>query len=220
MDSGAEDRTRLKFAVIPSNGRECLMDCIEAIEPQVDWVVIVDTGEGGHDWSKRPKVWRFFCDTRNNISHWWNHGLDACANIAAGESSCWDVAVLNDDATVPAGWFYAVSENMRNLGATAGCSGAYNYLLTRAEMVPLDYRMQGFAFMLAGESGLRANEKIHWYFSDDYVDWEARKRNGMAMVSGFPVQHLYPNGQMTPELQAQVAKDAGTFMNLYGRMPW
>jgi hypothetical protein len=74
--------------------------------------------------------------------------------------------------------------------------------------------------MVAGELGLRANEDLYWYFSDDWMDWESRKLGGMVMVPGFPVQHLYPNQQVTPEMQVQIAKDAQTFVEIYGTRPW
>jgi len=66
---------------------------------------------------------------------------------------------------------------------------------------------------------MRANELFAWYYSDDYIDWESRLAGGMAMVRGFPVTHLYPNAQVSPEIQVQIAEDAANFYASYGRMP-
>jgi len=91
---------------------------------------------------------------------------------------------------------------------------------THVGPVPLQTRLQGFAFILPGEQGLRANEDLRWYFSDDWIDWEARRRGGMVMIPHMNVTHLYPNQQMTPELQVFCAEDAAKFHALYGQMPW
>jgi hypothetical protein len=86
--------------------------------------------------------------------------------------------------------------------------------------VPLHTRLFGPAYIVAGELGLRGNEDIKWWYTDDWMDWESRKLGGTVMVTGFPVQHLHPNGNMTPELQVQAAKDGEKFREIYGMAPW
>lgn len=220
-----------RAAIIPSNGRDCLLDAVEAIRGQVDKVLVVWTSQQGHNqvfpqWAERPpdKVMVLY-DLQSlkevNISRWWNLGLNWTQRQV--DAPKWDVAVINDDAIVPEGWFDAVSATMRQLGVAAGCSGStagMSVLHTVAGPVNLATRMQGFAFMLAGERGLRANEQLKWFFTDDYIDWESRKLGGMVMVNGFHVKHLHENGQVTPEIQAQIAVDAQTFVDLYGMRPW
>lgn len=223
----------MRFAVIPSNGRSCLLDCIDAVQEQVDRIIIIDTSATPPGYA-RPRTMTVFLDKVHvqedsgpvNISRWWNKGLAIAEYMAEAEewanspSSTWEVAILNDDAIVPDSWFEAVSHNMRYAGSAAGCSGRYNLTQKEPVAVPLDMRMQGYAFMVAGEHSLRANEDLHWYFTDDYIDWESRKLGGMTMTGGYPVEHLFPNGQMTPELHTQTALDAQTFMDIYGRRPW
>ena len=219
---------RLKFVVVPSNGRACLKDCLAAITPQVDYTIIIYTApyvEGelrpalGHGAALR--------DLRSpNISRWWNQGLNLAETVHVLQpdtADAYDIAVLNDDVIVPEGWFNAVSEKMRDMRAAAACSGGpHNMPIfhTKPGPVALDTRMQGFAFVLAGEKGIRANEEFRWYFSDDWLDWECRRNGGMVMVPGYHVQHLYPNGQMTAELQVFCAEDAGKFLATWGMMPW
>lgn len=215
----------MKFAVIPTNGRACLKDCLAAIEPQVDYTILVYTTPY-MDGEIRPMRGMQIRDTMSppNISRWWNAGLNLAEQLIEfdGTDSAWDVAVLNDDVIVPPGWFDAVQAGMRTWDAGAACSGAGQVPVRYFEPgpVPLHTRLVGFAFMLPGEKGLRANEDLHWYFSDDYIDWKAREQGGMVMVSGYNVQHLYPNGQMTPELQVLCAEGAAKFQTLWGKMPW
>jgi len=221
-----------RFVIIPSNNRPCVKDCVAAIASQVDCVITVWTGgAAGSDsftTGVQPQLVSLNDPGDINISRWWNMGLNyvetwnEVANAFGSSANKWDVAILNDDAIVPEGWFNAVSTKMREMRAAAACSGGVTMpvLHTHPGPVPLETRLQGFAFVVAGELGLRANEDLHWYFSDDWMDWESRKLGGMVMVPGFPVQHLYPNQQVTPEIHAQIAQDAQTFVDIYGMRPW
>jgi len=220
---------RPRFAVIPTNGRACLKDCLMAIAPQVDSTILVYTVPW-QDGEVRPHP-HFGVALRDigspNISRWWNEGLDICTQVmdmTEGDTpGRYDVAILNDDVIVPPGWFDAVSDGMRMYECAAACSGAPSsspVLLQRPGPVPLHTRLQGFAFILAGEKGIRANEELRWYFSDDYIDWRARELGGMVMVPGHSVNHLYPNEQMTGELHQFSAEDAAKFKEIWGVMPW
>lgn len=219
-----------RYAIIPSNGRECLKRSFDAILPQVDWVILIKTvaGIGGWEQYVTPKSSVLtILDGDINISRWWNWGLDRVV-ISLDEDherrpTKWDVAIINDDVIVPEGWFDAVSERMRTMQVAAACSGGTGgmpVLNTQAMAVPLHTRMQGFAFIVAGELGVRADERLKWYFTDDHVDWKSRELGGVVMIPGMHVEHLYPNGQLTPELLAQTAADAQTFVDIWGRRPW
>jgi hypothetical protein len=218
---------RPRFVVIPTNGRACLKDCLMAIAPQVDSTIVVYTvpwkdGEV----RPHPNSGVALRDTGPpNISRWWNLGLEVCAQVMSlneGDTpGRYDVAILNDDVIVPPGWFEAVSDGMREHAGAAGCSGGSGIVVHRAPgPVPLHTRLQGFAFILAGEKNIRANEEMRWYFSDDYVDWKAREAGGMVMIPGYSVNHLHPNEQMTGELHQFSAEDAAKFKEIWGIMPW
>lgn len=80
--------------------------------------------------------------------------------------------------------------------------------------------MQGFAFILAGERGLRADEQFVWYCGDDDLGRRAAMEGGMVMVPGFHVNHLYPNGQITHELAGAIAGDMQRYVDKWGGRPW
>lgn len=221
---------RARYAIIPTNGRACLKDCLMAIAPQVDVTIVVYTVDQV-DGEIQPVQGYLLRDTAEpvNISRWWNRGLETVRGHQLGRSALThpsdlhDIAILNDDAIVPEGWFDAVSAGMREHGAAAACSGSTvgtQFLIEPGPIPGVSNPLTGFAFMLAGEKGLRANEDIHWYFSDNYIDWESRKLGGTLMMSGWPVQHLHPNAQMGHDLIARVAVDAQNFVDLYGMRPW
>jgi hypothetical protein len=226
---------RLRYGIIPTNGRACLKDAVMALQPQVDRLILAYTvpyvdGEIFTGMTTR-------CLGETNISWWWNVGLDLAQEdrvnwkesaefngLVPPNMDEWDVAIINDDAIVPEGWFEAVSNAMRTADGAAACSGGSNgsneVLMDPSPIPGWPNPLTGYAFMLAGEKGLRANEDLHWYFSDNYIDWESRKLGGTVVIPGFPVQHLYANGQMGPDLQVRVAVDAQNFVDLYGMRPW
>lgn len=227
-----------RYAIIPSKPQtperlELLDQSVQAIAPQVDQVLVIDnTPDRIIGLRAVPELLdnvAVIADPISpvNLSYLWNVGLRFArrlareANADTGRES-WDVAIINDDAIVPDGWFTAVSDAMREQGAAAGCSGGgpHSRMLTQPGAVPLETRMTGWAFILAGEKGATANEQLLWWFGDDHLDWLSRQLGGMLMIPGYPVQHLTANNQMTPELHAQTGKDAATFKAYWGSLPW
>jgi GT2 family glycosyltransferase len=217
------------LALIPTRNRPGdLADCVKAIGSQVDKVIVVDNRS---DPPVRPEdhgdnVWVLYCpDDPPNISRLWNAGLQVAASYTNGEPH--SVAVLNDDCVVPAGWFEAVDCAMRGFGAVAGSSdphGQLGELLIHHQPGPVDlrWRLCGYAFVLAGEVGLRADESLAWFYGDDDLDWRARQAGGVVIVPGFPVEHRWPNAQTNarPELVAQTGRDRARFAAKWGRTPW
>lgn len=230
LDQGVRDPASrtvrpLRFGVIPTNGRECVIQAIGALRPQVDHIMVIQAG--------RSIIFRDYPlgvvvvtdNEKPNISRWWNTGIDWAKNVATALGhERWDVAIINDDVIVPSGWMCFVADDLREYGAVAGCSGGLDYgslIVHRvAGPVPLHERMQGFAFVICGESGLRADEELTWYFGDDDLGWRAAEAGGMALKPGCHVTHLYPNGQVTPDLHVQNAESAEAFKAKWGYMPW
>ena len=184
---------RFRFAVILTHDRpQDFLDCKAAIEPQVDHLTVVAHQcdyVTEHRGSLIPyNVWP------PNISVAWNLGLRYVAQMAAGRP--YDVAVLNDDAIVPANWFTSIIEKMRETGAAAGAA-------TR----PDDPRMAGFAFILASEAGLYADEQFEWWYGDDDLARRAEQAGGIVQVAGIQVEHRHPNSTTVGVLADKAAED-------------
>ena len=218
-----------RYAVIPTNMRDCLQQCVEAIDSQVDKVILIDTRDGYAGGVFNDRYFYLPHRGEKNISRWWNHGLDYAEkhhthalNNDLVTSAKFDVAVLNDDAIVPEGWFDAVSGAMRQMGVAAGCSGGHSMpvLHTQNQAPPLATRMQGFAFILAGELGLRADEQFIWYCGDDDLGRRAAIAGGMVMVPGMHVNHLYPNQQVNDLLASAIPGDMQRYVDKWGGRPW
>ncbi|NEB70325.1 hypothetical protein G3I39_25190 [Streptomyces fulvissimus] len=202
---------------------------------QVDAVYIIDNGSvppiDPDQWSRRAdgsaRVRSAVAEMDPpNISQLWNIGLWLAGYEARMRSAeTWDVAILNSDVIVPEGWMDALSSAMRSTTAVLAYpdqfGGQQQILHTKAEPVDLRQRITGYAYMLRGEAGLRLDESMAWWYSDDSLDWTARELGGSLLVPGIPVQHLDPNGSTNArvELQEQAGRDRETFITRWGRAP-
>jgi GT2 family glycosyltransferase len=220
-----------RAAVIPTRDRhDLLSDCINSVVDQVDRVIVIDNLSSPpidpEPWHGKVGVVAIPIDPPN-ISTLWNVGI-ALADAAAHqhEADRWDIAVLNSDVTVPPGWIDGLSTAMRSGPAVLAYpdqhGGRRQILHTRAEPVDLRTRITGYAYLLRGEAGLRLDESMAWWFSDDDIDYRAREQGGALLVPGLAVEHRCPNGSMyeRPELKTQAGLDRETFRKKWGRTPW
>lgn len=220
-----------RAAVIPTRNRhDMLADCINSIVDQVDRVIVIDNQSDPpidpEPWHGRVGVVSVPIDPPN-ISTLWNVGLAlADAQAHQHDAGQWDIAVLNSDVVVPAGWIERLSAAMRSTTAALAYpdqhGGTRQILHTKAQPIDLRQRITGYAYMLRGETGLRLDEDLAWWYGDDDLDWVARERGGALLVPGVAVEHRCPNGSMyeRPELQEQAGRDRETFARKWGRTPW
>lgn len=220
-----------RAAVIPTRDRhDLLTECVGAVVDQVDRVIVIDNLSDPpvdvEQWHGKVGVVRIPTDPPN-ISMFWNVGIAlADSNAHAADATVWDIAVLNSDVVVPPGWVDTLSAAMRSTTAVLAYpdqhGGRQQILHTKAGPIDLRQRITGYAYMLRGEHGLRLDESMQWWASDDDIDWVARERGGALLVPGIPVEHRCPNGSMyeRPELERQAARDMKTFAAKWGRTPW
>lgn len=219
-----------RAAVIPTRDRhDLLADCINSIVDQVDRVIVIDNLSSPsidpEPWHGKVGVVTVPIDPPN-ISTLWNVGL-ALADAQAHQHGAdhWDIAVLNSDVVVPPGWVDALSTAMRATTAVLAFpdqhGGRQQILHTKAEPIDLRQRITGYAYLLRGETGLRLNESMAWWYSDDDLDWRAREQGGALLVPGIPVEHRCPNVAMyeRPELLEQAGRDRQTFITKWGKAP-
>lgn len=214
-----------RYAVIPTHDRpEQFATCLRAIFDQVDYVVVVSHRA---DYAARYRGEAIavveYREELPNISAMWNLGLQEAEWGSYAEAH--DVAVLNDDAVVPPGWFDAVLGGMRLGDAIAGCVDPYErgelQRLVSTEPADITRRLSGFAFILEGSAGLRADEQFRWWWGDTDLDWRARHQGGVVLVPGVPVEH--PPGGSTPPvgvLADIAAEDRERFIVKWGDAPW
>lgn len=52
------------------------------------------------------------------------------------------------------------------------------------------------------------------------MEWRLSAQGGVVVIPTHQVQHLYPNGQVTDEMQVTIAEDMQRFVNKWGVRPW
>lgn len=217
----------MRFAIITHRDRrEDFADCVRAISPQVDHIVVVQhlpNPNEGTEVSVRHDGGVSLLGHRQeipNISRMWNQGLEQCAKVSP--RSVHEVAVLNDDAIVPPHWFRDVSAVMGAHGAVAGAMtpdvkrGTY----LDAANPPLP-RMPGFAFLLRENPAnpLRLDEQFQWWWGDTDLEWQARETGGVVLVPGH-VEHRHPNSTTVGVLAQIASDDRERFVAKWGGAPW
>jgi len=219
----------IRYAVIPTRGNRMdeLRRCAEAIASQVSGIVVIDNTDDGSVWDVGLNGFRW-PDTHiihdpeqpPNLSRLWNLGIDYCRQRADGVGQ-WEVAVLNDDVIVPPYWFAELGTQMRSASCAAAGYGPRLAVHRTPGTTDLMDRLPGFAFILAGETGIRADEDLRWWCGDNDLDMQARAISGTLIWPG-EVVHLYPDlsTYFNPVLQAQTGLDMDRFVKKWGFRPW
>lgn len=215
-----------RYVITPTRNRpKWLVPLVGSMARQADAVVVLDNGSipplseddlnmtGGpvyviHDAEQPPNIARFF-----------NLLFDRCEKLAleAGAQQ-WDVAVVNDDALIPAGWLDLVTTALREhptavIAHTGGSSAPpfdEPYLLD--EISNDRWRMCPHAFVIRGEVGLRTDEQFRWWFQDTDLDWQARMTGGVLGVPGPRVTNALANDTTVGQLQEQARLDEAAFL--------
>lgn len=222
-----------RYAVIPTTGRACLYECLEAIQPQVDRVFLIWAPQELGQEVKEPAadlvVEMFMPEEPRNISRWWNVGIDAARQLAREDEDArqWDVVVINDDAILGPEWVEYVSHHMRGMKVAAASTGPVPLpvLHTRPGTTALHQRMAGFAFMLAGELGVRADETLHWWCGDNDIDMQSRLKGGTIVLperrhGSTTIKHLFPDQSTVGEQAVRTQVDMERFVAKWGFRPW
>lgn len=199
------------WAVIPSEGRSMLHDCIASLRGQVNHIIVVANGK--YDGSDLEDVTVVLDDsTDRNISRWWNLGIKAVSRTER-----WNTLILNDDVIMGPGSVDKLSRSLRESTSVIAYPGHADLFLKERT---LD-RITGWCFMLRGEGGVLADEDFSWWYGDNDLDWRCRELGGARMVSAVDVIHRDPNGYTNrcPELAERTVADRQVFLRLWGRLP-
>jgi hypothetical protein len=217
-----------RYAIIPTHNRPArLLALVASLRGQCDHVLILDNASeppvdaakltsafGGQD----VQVWRDE-EQPPHLSRYWNVLFDRIAEHAEPEGiAAWDVAVLNDDSVVPAGWYDGCSNGLRGheTAVIAHTTPTRPALLTEPGNDPGN-RMTPHAFVIRGELGLRADEAMRWWYFDSDLDQQARRAGGVLSVRGPRVVNSLANTTTKGVLAEQAEKDRATFEAKWSR---
>ncbi len=167
-----------------------------------------------------------------NLSAIWNQGLETAEAIHRAQGGGpWVVAVLNDDISIPPDFFDKCEQALEKTGAATaypdqdGVLGAGpNYLNTAPPSPTVNHalKMTGFAHVTQGHLGIRFDERMKVWYSDNGWEMEARRRGGTVQVADLRVEHLDANGNFSRNAwwQEQAGRDRETFKEIYGFAAW
>jgi hypothetical protein len=201
---------------------------VSSLLPQTDQIVIIDNASDPPVDPVRygPHVLVVRDDEQPpNLYRLWNVGLIAVRmNAQDRRYECWDVALFNDDADVPGGWYDVVAAALRS-GSYAAASTASHVpvhapLVKTAPDGELARRMCPWAFVARGELELLADEDFRWWWGDTHYDWVCRQRGGVIIVPGPQVANTLANSTTVGVLAEQAGRDGETFKQKWGFRPW
>jgi hypothetical protein len=208
-----------RYAIIPTHNRPAKLKALVAsLGTQCDRIVVLDNASNppvddallaGH--GATVQVWHN-AEQPPHLSRYWNFMLDRCAELAkeAGHDE-YDVAILNDDAIVPAGWYDACARGLREGDAqVAHTEPTSPPLLTRIHNNPRN-RMCPHAIVVRGEAGQRADEAMRWWYFDTDWDLTARQNGGVLSVPGPRVANSLANTTTVGPLAEQAGRDQIVF---------
>lgn len=162
-----------------------------------------------------------------NLAYNMNVGFEFAQNWAQDEGHPqWNVVMLCDDIDLPEGWLATVSHWLRDGPAVAASTHTIHAqtqpLLKLEPDADIYNRMQGSAFMVRGEVGLRADESMQWWWQDQDLDWQARQKGGMIIAPGPVAINRKPNDftYSIPGLGEQAGRDREAFGRKWGFIPW
>lgn len=228
-----------RYAVISTRNRAReLGTCIRLLYDQADRIVVVDNHDMptvhfdlDREWEglEDQPHWSSYVDVifnpmqPPNLSTLWNEGLWAITAIHSGRTSEYDVAIINDDAVIPYGWYETMSNAMRANGCAAACQSPFGgpMKIWGPEATPsVHTRLTGWAFVLRGELGLRFDPQFQWWCGDDDMSVRSRNHGGLVHVPGFMVENTRANESTAGVLAEIAAADMQRFVDKHGRRPW
>lgn len=206
------NRPQLLTALVASLGKQCdeIIVLDNASEPKVNYGALdLAVGDDCDIWLIRDE------EQPPNLARFWNVMFDDVAERAKGKGLTeWDVAVLNDDSIVPAGWYDACSNGLRGheTAVIAHTWPTTPALLTELRLDPNPYnRMAPHAFVIRGEAGFRADERLRWWYQDSDIDYRARLGGGTLSVDGPRVVNARANTTTVGPLAKQAHADRAVF---------
>lgn len=149
-----------------------------------------------------------------NIQRWWNRGIDEAQRRGSTH-----VAVVNDDVVISRETLPRLMGALDRTGAAIASPSRHPFRngLHRKVFLQYEPRLWGSLWMLRLASGLRPDERYHWWYGDNDLDIRARRHFGGVALVDVMFDHLHPGIglSLSPQLQEFCSADASTFESQY-----
>jgi GT2 family glycosyltransferase len=231
----------MRYALIPTHNRVTeLRKLAVQLRKQLDVLVIIDNAsdppltvadlfpDPDADPSRLHTV-RVVRDEEQppHLYRMWNDGFRIIKTHAdAFGLKEWDVAVFNDDSSVPSGWFDIVASGLRSHPTAVAASTTTHirinspWFSTQPGEGGLTHRLCPWAFVVRGEVGMQADETMRWWWGDTDWDWRCRQNGGILLLPGPIAVNTHANAQTNGELAVQAGRDRLRFAEIWGGNPW
>lgn len=156
-----------------------------------------------------------------NLARWWNIGLDLVAERETEHA--YEVAVLTSDVLGRPDSLLLLAARLRRdgwsmIGPNLAAEGDASWTLDQHRTVLT--RVPAECFMLVGEQGLRADERMRWWYADDDLELQARQRGPVGIVGGTGLRLAEPSTVLTDEQRAWADEARALFVAKWNRQPW
>jgi hypothetical protein len=234
--SDAAAHQPMRYAVIPTHNRpEHLGRLVGQLAVSCDYIMVVDNASTP---AVDPLKLLSFAlphtpalhvirdeEQPPNLARLWNVALAEIARLEAAKgSTSWDVAILNDDVELPDGWYNHMAQALRTHDVLAVSGDAYGHvrepLLRRDKHNNLMTRMCPWAFVIRGECGVEADEKLRWWWQDTDIEWRLAIAGGVLVLPGFVAKNVGANSSTVGVLAEQAGRDRATFAAKWNFVPW
>lgn len=157
-----------------------------------------------------------------NLAAWWNVGLDYVADYYDGDQP-YEVAVLTSDVVGRPDSLRLLAARLRRdnwsmIGPNLAAEGDASWTLDQQRTVLT--RVPAECFMLAGELGLRADERLRWWYADDDLEMQARQRGPVGIIGGTGLRLAEPSTELSAEQQRWAVEGRELFARKWNRQPW
>lgn len=156
-----------------------------------------------------------------NIARWWNLGL---AHIAALEGDApHEVLVTSSDITGGTGSVDLLADTLRRENLVM-VGPDWHHSLAPGEVLRLTGprnvfdRVQAGCFMLAGEHGLRLDERYRWWYEHDDLEMQARQIGAVGLVGADLTPG--PDSGLNDETQKYADDGRRLFVDTWAVEPW
>ena len=214
--------------VLTHDRQEMAAELVNGLADKVETFVIDHASDPAPSLSPLAYVRRImeFTGDQFNISALWNIGLDWIDrhhSHSGNRTRGYAVTVLNDDVLVDASFCQAMANATSVHGVDVASPGSH-YAIVRgpARQIALHNRPAGYAWTIRGRSGIRVDETMKVWYSDDDLWQQALEGRGYVLLPNFSVQHRDANGNFSrnPWWQEQAGRDREVFVKKWGFQPW
>jgi hypothetical protein len=197
-----------------------LYQLLSSLDHPVNRVVVVADDIDTFDVASYGVVARRDARRGVNLAYWWNVGLDYVADHETGSH---EVMIVTSDTIGNGSSVALLRAALRDRGLSMvgpNPHGDTAQVWTVDQHRSVTTRVPAECFMLRGELGLRADERMPWWYCDDDLEMQARQHAPVGVIGDTGLRTAEPSTYLTNEQHQQAAESRDLFTTKWNRQPW